>query len=145
MKTVVLLGVVLGSLFLFNENLLKEEQESRQPKKEKEQLYLGYKEALELAKKSGKPIMFKLTAEHCRYCKKMDKEVLADKEVRKVLTEHFIPVSIDVEKDKIPLGIKRTITPTFVFVNANREISSTIHGSWGKDDFLDLLHNRIKN
>jgi len=134
MKLLLVLSVLLSSLFLLNKS----------EELKKNDLYVSYNKALEIAKNSDKTIMLKLTAEHCGYCKKMDREVLIQKKVRTLLKEHFVSVEIDVDKETIPLGIKRTITPTFIFVDKNEKILSRINGSWNKSDFLDLLDNRIK-
>jgi len=106
--------------------------------------YFKYEKALQLAQKENKILMIKLTAEHCQYCKKMDREVFTKKEVISTLNKNFIAIEIDVDKDSIPLNIKRTMTPTFIFVNKNQKIISKIPGSWNKKDFLDILKS-VKN
>jgi len=132
-KSLLVFGVVLLSLFF----IFKQESIP------KNQTKMTYSKALELAKKSNKLIMLKLTSDHCRYCIKMDREVMSDKEVKELLSKHFITVNVNVDHERIPLGIKRGITPTFIFIDKNQKVVSKIPGSWNKRDFIDLLQARI--
>jgi len=128
MKFIWAFGMIFSSLFILNNEPTKE---------------MNYSQALELAKNNNKMIMLKLTADHCKYCVKMDKEVLADKEIKSVLFKNFITVNINVDKEVLPLGLNRTITPTFIFVDKEGKIVSKIPGSWNKKDFMELLSARI--
>jgi thioredoxin-related protein len=101
--------------------------------------YLPFNSALEIAKKEHKIVMLKLTAERCQYCKKMDIEVMGDSRVLDALNRDFVSVSLDVNRDKLPLGLKKGMTPTFAFINSGGELFSVIRGAWRRDDFLDLL------
>lgn len=131
MKTVLFVSFLLGSFFV-----LKEQTDHEQEK-------MTYEKALELAKENNKTIMLKLTTDNCKYCTKMDTEVLASDEVQDLL-KHFITVTLNVENEaELPLGLKRAITPTFVFVNKDEELLSTLPGSWNKKDFIELLNNRL--
>jgi thioredoxin-related protein len=111
---------------------------------EKKLELLGYQKALEEAKKENKIILLKLTREHCHFCKKMDREVFAETEVRDALNKDFTVVEIDITKEELPLGLKKGMTPTFVFVDNNEEIMGKIPGSWSKKDFLDILKEAVK-
>jgi len=111
---------------------------------EKKLEFVGYQKALETAKKEDKIILLKLTREHCHFCKKMDREVFAEAEVREALNKDFTVVEIDIKKEELPLGLKKGMTPTFVFVHKDEEIMAKIPGSWSKKDFLDILKEAIK-
>ncbi len=130
MKFIWAFGMVFSSFFILN----KDDVNSNK---------MTYSKAVEMSKKNNKLIMIKLTADHCKYCIKMDKEVMVDKDIKKILSQNFITVNINVDKEKIPLGIQRTITPTFIFVDKNQKVVSKIPGSWNKKDFMDLLQARI--
>lgn len=130
MKFIWAVGMIFSSFFILNKDDVNENK-------------MTYSKAVEISKKNNKLIMIKLTADHCKYCIKMDKEVIVDKDVKKILSQNFITVNLNVDKEKIPLGIKRTITPTFIFVDKNQKIVSKIPGSWNKKDFIDLLQARI--
>ena len=131
MKFIWAFGMIFSSFFILNKD------------DNVKQKNMTYSKAVEMAQNSNKLIMIKLTADHCKYCIKMDKEVMVDKDVKKLLSQNFITVNVNVDKEKIPLGIKRTITPTFVFIDKNQNIVSKIPGSWNKRDFIDLLKVRI--
>ena len=98
-----------------------------------------YQKALSLAKESRKIVMLKLTSEDCHFCKKMDKEVMLDREVLSFLNKSFIPVEINVKTEKLPLGLKHKVTPTFFFIDKDEKVVSKIQGSWNKKDFIELL------
>jgi len=132
MKIVLIFTFLFGLLFMIKEQGFSAKS-----------LEMNYERALELSQKTDKPIMLKLTASHCKYCKEMDNEVLSDKEVKQLLAQNFIYVTLDVEKDPLPLNLKKTITPTFVFIDKSGKITSQLHGAWNKKDFIDLLKNRI--
>jgi len=103
-----------------------------------------YKKALLLAKKENKIILLKITSKGCHFCKKMDEEVLKNKEVLAILDKNFILVEIDVNKDILPLELEYKVTPTFFFISDEEKIISKIPGSWNKNDFIDLLEMALK-
>ena len=139
------LSLLLSSLIVATEptptELVPTNVESREAN---ETTYFPYDEALEMAKKEHKIIMIKLTAEHCQYCKKMDREVMVEKEVIATLKKSFVSVEIDVIKEKIPLDLNQTMTPTFVFVTEDEKVLLKVPGSWNKEDFLDFLNSALK-
>jgi thioredoxin-related protein len=106
--------------------------------------YADLSSAYELAKIENKIVMVKLTAKHCHFCKKMDTEVMVEKEVVLALKKDFVSVEIDVDSETLPFSLKRSMTPTFIFVSNDKKILKKIPGAWGKDDFLDILKNIIK-
>lgn len=131
MKPILIVSVLLASLFIIKTQFFKSSEK------------MTYEEAKRLSKETHKSIILNLTADNCQFCTKMNREVLEQVDVKNFLDKHFILVSINVDKEPIPLGIQRDITPTFVFVNEHEEIHSTLVGAWNKKDFMDLLNNRI--
>jgi len=107
--------------------------------KEKSVKYEGFAVALKRAKKEHKTIMIKAMTEDCHYCRKMEREVMIEKEVTKALNKDFITVMVDVSKVKLPLGLKSELTPTFIFVDEESKILMNIPGFWDKTDFLQIL------
>jgi len=95
--------------------------------------------ALEKAKKENKTIMIKGSSEHCYFCKKMDREVFTQKDVKAALDKDFIIVEIDVFKEKLPLGLTNKVTPTYFFVNAQGKSLKKSQGAFDKKDFLEIL------
>jgi len=102
---------------------------------------------LKRAKKEDKIIIIKATAPHCRYCMKMDKEVLVDKNIVNLLNKEFIVVSVDLSKDVLPLDLRVSMTPTFFFIFPQKDKDKVkikrIPGAWSKEDFLDILKESI--
>lgn len=98
----------------------------------------SYEDALKLQEKSSKIIMIDVVRSGCHYCEDMDKEVLQNAAMAKWLQERFIVVKMNLDKEKLPLGIKVDFTPTFYFVNAEEKIIKKIPGSWNIEDFKDL-------
>jgi len=101
--------------------------------------YTSYEKALEIAKKEDKIIMIELIKDNCSFCKKMEQEVLVEEKIVDGINSDFIPVLLNVDKDELPLGLEKGLTPTFAFVNKEGELFSVIPGAWKKEDFLDLL------
>ena len=100
-----------------------------------------YKEAKALQKQNGKIIMIDVVRSDCHYCKDMQKKVFDDKKMSVWLEERFIPVKLNLDFDKLPLGLKVHFTPTFFFVDKNEKIVKKIPGSWNIQDFKDLTKN----
>ena len=77
----------------------------------------------------------------CHYCSDMDKNVFGDKEMSRYLSDKFIAAKINLDKEKLPLGLKVFFTPSFFFINDKQEIVKKIPGSWNIADFKDLTKN----
>lgn len=59
-----------------------------------------YKEALELSKKTNKPMFLFFHADWCKWCKKMESETLSDAKVKEALSSYIVfYVDADNEKD----------------------------------------------
>lgn len=133
MKIILLFSFLFGSVFMIKEQAFENSTVQK----------MTYEQALSISKQNNKSIMLKLTADDCKYCTKMDDEVLVDSEVKRLVDENFITVTINVNKEVLPLNLKWDVTPTFIFVDKNEKITSKLPGSWNKKDFMDLLNNRI--
>lgn len=98
----------------------------------------SYEEALKLQKSSGKIIMIDVIRTDCHYCEDMDEQVFKNAAMSKWLEQRFIPVQLNLDNDKLPLGLQVSFTPTFFFVDKKANIVKTIPGSWNIEDFKDL-------
>jgi thioredoxin-related protein len=134
MKKIIVM-VFLSMMFLSCETKISLDEENHLSK---------YEKALSLAKEKSKIVILKLTSDDCHFCKKMDREVMGNREILAFLKKNFILVEIDVKKEKLPLGLKYKVTPTFFFVNKNEKVISKIQGSWNKKDFTELLEMVLK-
>lgn len=100
--------------------------------------WLSYSQALELQKKTHKPIMLDVMRDTCHYCVKMERDVFQDQETAQWLEERFIPAQINLDKEKMPLNEEILLTPTFFFLDEDGRILKKIPGSWNIQDFKDL-------
>lgn len=97
-----------------------------------------YDAALIEQKRSHKPLMLDVVRTNCHYCINMEKTVFDDKEMSEWIEKRFIPVKINMDTTKPPLGLSVTFTPTFYFVDEKNTILKKIPGSWNIEDFKDL-------
>ena len=108
---------------------------------------ISFDTILKTARKENKIIIIEAIAPHCRYCLKMQKEVLVDKEVMALLKKEFITVSVDLSKEELPLDLRVSMTPTFFFIfvddTKDKAKIKRIPGAWSKEDFLDILKESI--
>jgi len=100
--------------------------------------WFSYEEGLKLQEKNSKVIMIDVVRTECRFCNEMEKEVFENKEMIKWLSKRFIPVKVNLDKAKIPLGITTSFTPSFFFINKDSEIVKKVPGAWNIIDFKDL-------
>jgi thioredoxin-related protein len=100
--------------------------------------WLSYDEGVKLQEKNHKVIMIDVVRTECHYCIEMEKNVFDDKEMATWLSERFIPVKVNLDLQKMPLGIKTSFTPSFFFIGKDKKILKKIPGSWGIRDFKEL-------
>ena len=103
--------------------------------------FMSYEKALELQKKSGKIIMLDVVRSDCHYCSDMQKKVFDDPHMSAWLQKRFIPVKINLDFDELPLGLEVYFTPTFFFIDKDKNVVKKIPGSWNIQDFKDLTQN----
>ncbi|MDQ7047531.1 MAG: hypothetical protein Q9M39_07885 [Sulfurovum sp.] len=83
--------------------------------------------------------MIKVMTKECRFCKKMDAATMIEEDVISALEKDFVCVEIDLSTTKTPLGLKVSLTPSFIFIDKNSKLISNIPGAWNKEDFLVIL------
>ena len=98
----------------------------------------SYEEALNLQNSNKKIIMMAVTRTNCHYCEDMQEKVLEDKEMAKWLDSRFLSVNMNLDIDELPLGLKVSFTPTFYFIDADKNVVKKIPGAWNIKDFKDL-------
>lgn len=94
------------------------------------------------AKRLERPVFLFLVASWCRWCKRMEKEVLARPEVRDLLAERFVCVRVD--KDRRPEVNERYFLggwPTTAILSADGE--RITGGTWFNADDLQRLLERV--
>lgn len=106
--------------------------------------FFDYKEGLAAAKQQNKPVMLDFTGHACANCRKMEREVLSNDAVKKMLQEDFIIISLYVD-DKLELPEsewKKSSTDSSILKrmgeqNLDFEIQLTQEGSQPQYVFVD--------
>lgn len=99
-------------------------------------------ELLKKAINENKKIVVYATSESCYFCKKMDREVFKDLDVKKMLEKDFIFIEVDMDKFSLPFDLQKEykrVTPSFFFLNSNKKLISSYPGAWIKSDFMNIL------
>ena len=92
------------------------------------------------AKRSGKPIMVFIEAQHCPWCAKMLHQTLEEKDTIKVLNRDYVLVKLDIESADVQKYFSNTyMTPTTYFVTANMQELLRIDGFVNMDSFYWYL------
>ncbi|MCF6205784.1 MAG: DUF255 domain-containing protein [Sulfurovum sp.] len=112
---------------------------------EKSVEHATFDKALQEAKEYDKIIMVEAVSEHCRFCKKMAREVMIDEKVVPLLKKDFVVVTVDINKEPLPLGLSAELTPTFFFIDKNRKVLLRVVGAWNVEDFLEILKEAESN
>jgi len=100
--------------------------------------WFSYEEGLKLQAENGKVIMIDVVRSECHFCNEMEADVFYNKEMIKWLNKRFIPVKVNLDKDKMPLDISISFTPSFFFIDKNQKILKSVPGAWNIEDFKDL-------
>jgi thioredoxin-like negative regulator of GroEL len=101
---------------------------------------LDYNAARKEAREKNKPIVLDFGTNDCFWCKKLDMTTFRDPAVVKALTDQFIPVKINADKDMTlaqALGINSY--PTLVFAAPNGKILNQQDGYVDVAQFSQLL------
>lgn len=105
-----------------------------------------WKEVLEKAKLTSKPIFIDVYTSWCGPCKKMSKEIFPLAEVGKVFNANFVCYQIDAEKGEgIKIAKKYEITsyPTYLFIKADGTLFSRSVGSMEAEKFIAVSKTAI--
>jgi thioredoxin-related protein len=65
--------------------------------------------------------------------------VFKNKKIVQYINKHFIVLSFDIQKDKLPRGYEYDGIPTFFFINQNRKLIGKIIGGDKANRFLKKL------
>jgi len=97
----------------------------------------SFAEAREASVKSQKPLLIDFGAEWCGFCKKLDRETFADAAVIRLVTESFVAVKVDTDKEP-DLAKKYEIQglPTLIFLSPGGEVLERLEGFRPPENFL---------
>ncbi|MBU3741476.1 MAG: DUF255 domain-containing protein [Candidatus Kapabacteria bacterium] len=102
----------------------------------------NWQEALDLAKKHGKPIFLDAYTDWCGWCKVMDKETFSNAEVAKVMNAAFVNVKMEMETGEgVDVAMKYRIAgfPTFMVFDAKGNPTYKTFGYQAPEDWLTTL------
>jgi Highly conserved protein containing a thioredoxin domain len=105
-----------------------------------------WKEVLEKAKQTNKPIFIDVLTSWCGPCKKMSKEIFPLVEVGKVYNANFVCYQIDAEKGEgIAIAKKYEVTsyPTYLFIKSDGTLFSRSIGSMEAEKFIAVSKTAI--
>ena len=101
---------------------------------------------------SKKIRMIYFTADWCKWCKKMEKDVFSDQEINDYLKKHFLPFRADIDRiSRIEykseyLTVKELSSlqnvksyPTILFLNSSLESIGELTGYHDKENFMKVL------
>jgi len=104
----------------------------------------SYKKALELAKEKDKKILLEVVLNNCKFCKKMEEEVLSTEDVTEAIEKDFVFAQANADKESLPLGLDEQMSPMFVFISKDENIIDMRFGFIENSEFLDLLVEQSK-
>ena len=114
--------------------------------------WLRLDEAREHAASDGKPIFIFVEAEWCVQCRRMEREVFPQEDVKRLLEERYHAVSIDLDsREKVTLDgesvterefarrMEVSVTPTIFFMNAQGDVMGQRPGYVDVEEMTVLL------
>ncbi len=85
--------------------------------------------AHKVATAQNKPMLLVFGADWCHYCKKLERETLNSKELANYVNQTFVPVHIDVDKDKkVAQILKVSGLPCSIVLSPNADLLGRIDG-----------------
>lgn len=111
-----------------------------------------WNEGMEAAKRSGKPVLVDVYTDWCGWCRRMDADVYARRDVSDYLESHFVTIRLNAESNepvawqgqsRTARGLSNTLGvsgyPTTVFFTSDAEKLANAPGYIPADRFLLLL------
>jgi thioredoxin-related protein len=104
----------------------------------------NYGRAVREAKRKGLPIFVQIGTPDCVWCRKLEKSTLKNPEVRRLLTERFIPVKVDGSEDRHTVqefGVRSY--PTLLMTSPDGKLLEKREGYVGTREFLKRLNKTL--
>lgn len=111
-----------------------------------------FDDGIKQAKKQNKKVMIDIYTNWCGWCKKLDKEVYANKNVSKYLSDNYISIKLNAESGKkinfkgkeyteqqLAAALGATGYPTIVFLKSNADLITKLGGYVESERFLNIL------
>lgn len=106
--------------------------------------FQSYIKAAAVAKAENKPMLLFINRPGCGACEFMKENVFTDKMIYTYINEHFIPVSLDINKNDAPKNLQSEVTPTYHFVKYDgTKIRETLFGGKTGKFYLNILKDAV--
>jgi thioredoxin-related protein len=116
--------------------------------------WYSFEEGTALARQSNKKLLIDVYTDWCSWCKKMDKEVYTNREVKNAVQSYFVPVKVNAESSReftydgprlSEMGVARAMGvdgyPTTVFLTSNAEPIAKVAGYLDSQELLKVLRS----
>lgn len=100
-----------------------------------------YQTALQKAQQEQKPlfVFMERLDPPCRWCEKMKKFTLSNKEIASTINKHFIAVKVTREKRNYPSFLHSKYVPAIFILDHNNKPITKVIGYWDVNDFKSDL------
>jgi len=103
-----------------------------------------YATALKEAQEKNMPLLVDIGTVNCYWCKKLDEITFRDPKIITALSERFIPLKLDGEKEtKLVQDLRITAYPTLLIAAADKRILDSLDGFQDPDRLLDRLQKAL--
>ncbi len=100
----------------------------------------GLEEGFQIAKQEDKPIMMYFWAIWCQYCARFQTNTLGNPEVKKILEEDYVLVSMDLDEDKeVTRQYGVSYPPYLIFMDKEGKILERVPGAVEADYLLPIV------
>ena len=104
----------------------------------------SYTKASKVAQAENKPMLLFINRPDCGACEMMKEVVFKDKIIYPYINEHFIAVSLNINKNDAPKALQSEMTPTFHFVKYDgTKIRETLVGGKTGVFYLNILKEAV--
>jgi len=111
---------------------------------EKNRYSIPYEDAVVKAQQEDKIVLLEVVLNNCKFCEKMEKEVLSKDNIQEDISKNFVFTQINADRETIPLGLSEQMSPMYVFISKNENVKDMRFGYMNEDDFLKLLVEESK-
>lgn len=146
--------VLLIALFFILISCSHNQAKSTEKEREEKFTWLPYDQALTKSSVENIPTLLFFYSDNCSWCRKMEKENFANKEVQDILIEHFASVRINSNSSNNIMVGEQKITerqlstefynvtglPTIWFLDSENQKIANLPGFVPIDTFSDILH-----